>query len=157
MYRVIGADYKEYGPVDAEQVRRWLYERRLNSNSLIQPHGATGWQPVSSIPEFAAVLAQLAPMAPTAQFTQAPGQNTMAVAGVIFSSLGLFCCLCGPLFAVLGIVFSIVALSQIKSTPGQRGRELAIAGIVLGGLGLLEFGLISLAGVFGQVFHIRHF
>ena len=35
--------------------------------------------------------------------------------------------------SVIGIVLGIVALNQIKKT-GQRGKELAISGIVLGGL-----------------------
>jgi hypothetical protein len=158
MYRVIGADYKEYGPIDANQVRQWIIERRLNSTSLIQPEGCTGWQPLSSIADFAAVLAQVAPVAvPLSQpGAAAPGLNAMAVTGVICSSVAIFCCLCGPLFAVLGIVFSVVGLSQINQNPAQRGKEIAIAGIVLGAVALLEYGVLSFAGTFGSFWqHLR--
>jgi hypothetical protein len=55
--------------------------------------------------------------------------NRMAVASLLCSSIGwLF--IIGPL---LGLIFGFLALNQIKQT-GQRGRGLAIAGIVIGGL-----------------------
>jgi len=34
MYRVVGIDGKQYGPITAEQVRRWLTENRVNSQTL---------------------------------------------------------------------------------------------------------------------------
>jgi len=40
-----------------------------------------------------------------------------------------------PVTAILAIIFGIIALTQIKR-KGQSGRGLAIAGIILGGLGL---------------------
>jgi hypothetical protein len=48
---------------------------------------------------------------------------------------------------VLGLIFSIIALSQIKkSNPLQKGREMAITGIVLSVISLL-LGVVVL--VFG--------
>jgi hypothetical protein len=51
----------------------------------------------------------------------------MAVASLLCSSIG-WLCIIGPL---LGLIFGFLALNQIKQT-GQRGRGLAIAGIVIG-------------------------
>jgi len=149
MYRVLGADGKEYGPVTAEQVRRWIADRRLNANSLVQPEGMTGWKPLSTFLEFAPTLAGSAPIAPlTPQTLHTGSQNPLAVTGIVCSSLGLLCCGCMPL-GVLGVVFSIVALSQIKQHPEQGGKQLAIAGIIIGAVSLIESAIIFISGAIG--------
>ena len=55
MYKIIGGDQKEYGPVTADELRRWISEGRLNGQSLIR-EGEGDWQPLSSFPEFADAL-----------------------------------------------------------------------------------------------------
>lgn len=54
MYRIIGADGKEYGPVPLEQLKQWLTEGRLNLQSQVRPEGATDWMALGSVPEFQA-------------------------------------------------------------------------------------------------------
>jgi hypothetical protein len=69
--------------------------------------------------------------------TQQPGDppprsaatNKMAVASLVCSLVG-WLLIVGPLF---GLIFGFVALHQINET-GQRGRGMALAGIVLGGI-----------------------
>jgi uncharacterized membrane protein len=56
MYKIIGADQKEYGPVSAEQIRQWIAEGRANDQTMIQAEGATEWKPLSAFPEFASAL-----------------------------------------------------------------------------------------------------
>ncbi|HQH02584.1 MAG TPA: DUF4339 domain-containing protein [Verrucomicrobiota bacterium] len=56
MYKIIGADQKEYGPVSAEQLRQWLAEGRANAQTPVQAAGAAGWKPLAAYPEFAALL-----------------------------------------------------------------------------------------------------
>jgi len=56
MYRIIGGDQKEYGPVPAEELRRWISEGRLNGQSSVKAEGAADWQPLSSFAEFADLL-----------------------------------------------------------------------------------------------------
>ena len=58
MYKIIGGDRKEYGPVSAAEVRRWLAEGRLNGQSLIQAEGSGDWKPLAAYAEFAEALAQ---------------------------------------------------------------------------------------------------
>ena len=49
-----------------------------------------------------------------------------------------FCCCNGIPFSVLGIVFSLVALAQIRNDPySQEGRAVAIAGLILSLLSLV--------------------
>ena len=57
MYRIIGADGKEYGPVSAEVVRQWIAQGRANAQSRIRPEAAADWKFLSELPEFAADLA----------------------------------------------------------------------------------------------------
>src|SRR6516162_8412404 len=53
MYKIIGADQKEYGPVSADQLRQWMAEGRINAQTLVRPEGETEWRPLSTVPEFA--------------------------------------------------------------------------------------------------------
>ena len=57
MYKIIGGDKNEYGPVSADQMRQWIAQGRADANTLIQSEGATDWKPVSDFPEFADALA----------------------------------------------------------------------------------------------------
>jgi uncharacterized membrane protein len=61
MYKIIGADQREYGPVTAEQVREWIAEGRANGATKIQAEGNSEWLPLSAFPEFADALAAKAP------------------------------------------------------------------------------------------------
>ncbi|MBN9689984.1 MAG: DUF4339 domain-containing protein [Verrucomicrobia bacterium] len=71
MYRVKGADQKEYGPVSAEQIIQWIGENRLNRFSLVQKEGDPSWKPLDQYPEFAATLAA----APTPTPVATPGTS----------------------------------------------------------------------------------
>lgn len=56
MYKIIGADGQQYGPVNLDQMRRWIAENRVRPETLVQPEGSTDWKPLHSIPELAAEL-----------------------------------------------------------------------------------------------------
>ena len=157
MYYLIGADQKEYGPVAADEVRAWIAEGRANGQTLARLEGGP-WKPLSAFPEFVASLgaapqpAQPGPLAQASLTARAPETNSMAVAGLVMGilsmTIGLVCC--GLVFNVLGIIFSSVALSQIKKSPVQQtGRNLAIIGLVLSILGL-AFQIIIII-VFGAM------
>ncbi len=139
MYKIIGADQKEYGPITADQLRQWISEGRVNANTRVQPEGAGVWKSVSELPEFAAALPGGAPSAPVtpihmAMAPAAAKSNQMALWAMVTGIISLLCCqVLGPLPIVLGIV----ALSQIKRNPQQTGSGFAIAGIVLGILSLI--------------------
>jgi hypothetical protein len=68
MYKILGGDQKQYGPVSSDEVRGWIAEGRLNAQSLAWAEGEADWKPLGSFPEFAdALKAKTAP-----QFPQAP-------------------------------------------------------------------------------------
>jgi hypothetical protein len=56
MYKIIGADGREYGPVSADEVRRWIAEGRANAHTRAQAAGSAEWKPLSEFPEFADAL-----------------------------------------------------------------------------------------------------
>ena len=56
MYRVRGADQNIYGPIDAETVRQWIRERRLNGDSQICRDGEEVWQTLGQLSEFSGDL-----------------------------------------------------------------------------------------------------
>lgn len=153
MYRIIGADGREYGPAIADQVREWQAEGRVNAQTRVLAEGADQWKPLSEYPEFFPTLARSTPPLP------APGpiylaptrwNNSMAVMGLVMGVLSITCGMCccyGLPFNVLGIVFSLVALAQIQNNPqSQQGRPLAIAGLVLSILSLVASALMLILG-----------
>ncbi len=60
MFKMIGGDGQEYGPVTAEQLREWILDHRANGQTLVQRVGQTQWQPLADHPEFAEALAEAA-------------------------------------------------------------------------------------------------
>jgi len=56
MYKIIGADGGQYGPVTAEIIRDWIANNRANGQTLVKAEGAGEWQPLSTFPEFAEAL-----------------------------------------------------------------------------------------------------
>ena len=151
MYKIIGTDSGEYGPVAAEQLRQWIAEGRANAQTPVLGPGAREWKPLGTLPEFAA---QFAPPVPppigpgpgTATAGQLPKTNSFATAGLIFGILSATCCCCGCPFSVIGLVCSLIGLSQINRHPERyTGRGLAIAGLILSAVSLmLGFGLTLL-------------
>lgn len=144
MYKIIGADNKEYGPVPLETMKQWISEGRANARTLVMVEGENYWRQLSTIPELAALLPsqsqyEAPPLPPYVQTPPPQKQNTMALASFICGLLAniLCCCFSGFPFNVLGVVFGIIALNQIKSDPSQTGKGMAISGIILGGFSLL--------------------
>jgi len=147
MYRLIGADGKEYGPVSADQLRQWVHEGRANYETLILTEHAVEWRPLGAFSEFASALSSTTPQTIRPFGSSAPmGTNWMSVAGFI---LGLFslpsccCCLISLPCSIIGLIFSVTALSQTKNDPFQTGRGLAIAGLILAIIGLIFTGFFT--------------
>jgi hypothetical protein len=55
MYKIIGGDGKEYGPISAEQIRQWVAQGRANGQTKVQKEGGD-FQPLANHPELAAFL-----------------------------------------------------------------------------------------------------
>jgi DNA-directed RNA polymerase subunit RPC12/RpoP len=60
-FKIIGTDLKEYGPVSAEQIRQWITERRVDSDTKLQAEGDSEWRRLVDVPELAAGLSRTGP------------------------------------------------------------------------------------------------
>jgi hypothetical protein len=138
MYKIIGADQKEYGPVSADQLRQWLTEGRVNGQTKVKAADALEWKTMADLPEFAGLLPRsLPPPVRPVPITPLPpqaGTSQMAVWAMVLGILAVLCCqILGPVAIVLGAV----SLSQLKKQPELKGNGFAITGIVLGILSIL--------------------
>ena len=58
-YKIVGVDGRQYGPVSADQIRRWIAEGRIESRTPIFTGGTADWTFAGLLPEFANPVAQL--------------------------------------------------------------------------------------------------
>ena len=154
VYKIIGADGREYGPITIDVLRQWISEGRANRETKVLPDGATEWKTVADLPELTPTAPARPPGPPPTltapgpiSITPTPRNNPLAVAGLTLGIIGLtvgLCCCYGLPFSVPGLVCSIMALNQFKKDPAnQQGKGMAVAGLVLSGLGLV-FGVVIL-------------
>ncbi|NDC80125.1 MAG: DUF4339 domain-containing protein [Verrucomicrobia bacterium] len=52
MFEIIGGDGKIYGPVNQEEVRRWILEGRADARTKIRREGESSWSTLGSLEEF---------------------------------------------------------------------------------------------------------
>jgi hypothetical protein len=153
MYKIIGGDRKEYGPVSAEDLRRWIAEGRLNAQSSIQSEGSAEWKPLSTFPEFADLLEAQVGQAPPAGASPPPinpalwsaeilaRQPQLDVGGCLSRSWNL-------LQANFGLLFGATLLVWLFGLLGIAGQFLVpIAGVL---------PALALGSITGLVYWILH-
>lgn len=134
MYKVIGADGKEYGPVSTEQLHQWLREGRVNAQTRVQPEGSPDWQSLGALPEFAAEMGQSLPAGMPLSPGAAPETSGLAIGSLICGALGFLTCITAP----VGLVLGLMAKSKIQKSQGAlTGSGLATAGIVLSAIAMV--------------------
>jgi len=135
MYKIIGTDGRPYGPVNAEQLRRWLAENRVNAQTLVQTEGTPDWKPLSALPEFTADLnAAPPPIIPASNAFASRASHKIAagIFGILLGSLGihkfilgytgaglimllvtvLSCFILSPLMHLIGLIEGIIYLCK---------------------------------------------
>jgi hypothetical protein len=123
MYKILGADQREYGPVTADQLRQWITEGRANSQTMVQGPDSTEWKPLSSFVEFAGVMpaaAASAPVAPTSYAGMGGVQPT--VPNYLWQSIVVTACCCLP-FGIAAIVFAAQVNSKLAAGDVQGAME----------------------------------
>jgi hypothetical protein len=143
MYKILGGDQKEYGPVTAEQVREWIAQRRANAQTLIKAEGAAEWQPLSAFPEFAAAVSAPVnyPLPPSVIATPPdnpisaviPYKNPKALFAYYLGIFSLIPCIGIPL-GIAAFILGILGLKAANTHPNAHGKVHAWIGIILGGL-----------------------
>ena len=92
MYKIIGADGKEYGPITTDILKQWIAQGRVSAETKVLADGATEWQRLAEIPELAGAL----PITPTPAPAIQPGTGSAAaqikgpaIALIVTASLGI--------------------------------------------------------------------
>jgi len=136
MYKIIGADGREYGPVTSEQLRQWITEGRANAHTKAQLEGATEWKTLAELPEFHASLgiSDGAPP-PISSPTQVPGMTkpsgadkkiVAGIFGILLGCLGVHKFILG--YTGEGITMLLITVL----TCGIGGAFMGIIGFIEG-------------------------
>ncbi len=152
MYKIIGGDGGEYGPVAEETIRQWMAEGRLDGGTRIKPEGAAEWTTLGALPEFSGALAATA--APALE--RRPEGSGALDAGSCFNAawalfkermwllvgaMAVFLVLNLVVQFLLGIVQGVFVPGSVRATPGQISL-----------VGWLVIGATALAGgIFTQL------
>src|SRR5579871_3584022 len=95
MYKIIGSDEKEYGPITADEIRRWITEGRVNAQTRARLDGTQEWTTLGNLPEFGPSFSTpgLRP-APSPVPTNPP--SAIKIFGILNIIFGSFSVLCAP-------------------------------------------------------------
>jgi TRAP-type C4-dicarboxylate transport system permease small subunit len=115
MYHVQGGDHREYGPLDADQVRQWIREHRLDRSSPARRADATEWQTLGAFAEFSADLsgAGLVASVPP-QPDAAPNGREQALASVKAPAIAML---------VTGILNALFTLPNLFRDAAAQQQE----------------------------------
>lgn len=134
MYRIIGSDGRQYGPVTADQLREWIAAGRANGITLVQLDGTTEWKPISSIPEFAGALAAKAAAASmpprvgqmSDSSNRASNKVAAGICGILIGAFGVHKFILG--YTGAGVIMLVVTIV----TCGFGGAVMGIIGLIEG-------------------------
>jgi len=76
MFKIIGGDGRQYGPITAEQLREWISAGRANAQTQAQREGEIDWKPLSTFSEFADTLSAKFPAQLPVPFTPPPPSDS---------------------------------------------------------------------------------
>ena len=143
-----GSSAGQHGPVDENELRAMIASGGVGPQTLVWREGMSDWVPLQGVPEFG--LSQPVPY--QAPYGGAPGyypgnpvQNSgLAIASMVCGIAGYLTCYFVGILGIPAVICGHMALSRINSSPVPlAGRGMAIAGLILGYLGIL----ITLGGV----------
>ncbi len=109
MYKILGGDGKEYGPVSADTLRQWVAEGRANAETKVQPEGGGNWTALGQVAEFASLFA-VAPPPPGAPVASS---GTKIPNYLVQSILVTLCC-CLP-FGIAAIVYAAQVNTKVAA------------------------------------------
>ena len=167
MYKIIGADQKEYGPVAIDQIRQWIRDGRVNAQTQarLEPDGQ--WQTLSAFPEFADAFGAGAPGAPAAAPAAMPapfpvggGSREAALSAVKGPAIALIVTAClGIIYYLLNGIFVLVGGGAMFQQPirsnispemrqfleGMRGPMAGVGNLIVAAIqGFVLYGAIKM-------------
>jgi len=152
MISILGTDGKSYGPVAADQIRRWLTEGRASLTTLAQRQGEDAWKPLGEFHEFNPALPPPLPAAgacppplPGAAQADAEGMSLpddaeevrlasrarRLVASFLDTALSTFFALPGLAMLTIGVLGDTRSFNELAE-KGFPGHETAMAVVMFG-------------------------
>lgn len=132
MYKIIGADGKEYGPVGAEQLRQWVQEGRVNLQTRACLEGTSDWKSLNDFPEFgsAASTPPILAQPPVARDDRASSKIAAGICGILLGSLGVHKFILG--YTGAGVIMLLVTILGGIVTCGISSWVIWIIGLIEG-------------------------
>ena len=132
MYKIIGADRKEYGPVSTEVICAWIADGRANGLTLAQAEGSTEWKPLLALPDFEMALAVHDGLRPGHPATMSggagfPGPRPDIPTYLVWSILCMV--LCCPIPGVPALIYASQVNPKLDAgdLPGAKKNNSATA------------------------------
>lgn len=165
MYKIIGTDEKEYGPVPSNQIREWIKEGRLNRQTPLQAAGSTEWKPLWLQPEFTKdfVEQDAPPVVPPPESVGSassgsginviiPYKNPRALIAYYLAVFSLIPFV-GIVLGLAAFVLGILGLRFRRQNPTAGGVVHAWIGIILGGLCGFGWLVVTILVIFSAAKH----
>ncbi len=135
MYKVIGADGKEYGPVSREELLDWAKQGRIGPQTRVRMESGGDWQPLSAFPDLSTVINPpplSAALNPPSVADRASKKIAAGICGILLGTLGihkfilgytgaglimllvsvLTCGFAAPIFSIIGLIEGILYLTK---------------------------------------------
>lgn len=144
MYKIIGADGKEYGPITADILKKWIADGRANAQTRVQLEGTTEWRTLGEFPELAAAVPTIAPLStPTSSASLVSATDQANGPGIGLIVTGALNILLGLVRAAVSVFFG-AAMSGMAPSSGPDAEFQKIVMMASGTMGVV-FGLLGAA------------
>ncbi len=137
-----GSSAGQHGPVDENELRAMIASGGVGPLTLVWREGMSDWMPLQNVPDFG--IQQPAPYlppygGPPGYYPGAPVPNSgLAIASMVCGIAGYLTCYFVGILGIPAVICGHMALNRINSSPVPvAGRGMAIAGLILGYLGIL--------------------
>lgn len=154
MFKILGADGREYGPTTIEQIKEWIKQGRVNHETMAQAAGDAGWKPLAQFAEFADLFPAKPPLVAPAPVSATPDSpaalpsadaRTRAQQMVAGPAMGLIImAVLGLALQILGIILNIVGVSFPPRPPDLNPEAMRMFHLLSGVAGLVG-GVIGIA------------
>jgi hypothetical protein len=147
MYKIIGSDGKEYGPISLEQLQQWRTEGRINAQTRVQGPAGAAWKAAADFPELGFGAPPGAPgvgspyAPPVASGQTGAQEKGLAITSLVLGILSMvgFCGLTG----IPAIICGHIARGRVRRSPAQyAGSGMALAGLIMGYLSIVMTFLV---------------
>ena len=130
---------------------------QLDDRAVICPHcgcATENYYKTNQHAQYSSQVPPVSPVAPMPVHVQSKPVNGFAIAALVLGIAGLWFGMFFGIVPIIGLIFSIIGMSQASKT--NSGRGLAIGGLVTSIVGILFWGLIwiiALASASGGVYY----